>query len=117
MLPGFVLDSPIDLAWDDRVNDRIERFGHVTLAVDREVTIDHTSIALLVDRADLVAVGRLVKGSPITTFERRVSLSDISHLQSPADLVAQVDQRLRRHAETSLDSHGRVPPATWQAIR
>lgn len=120
MLSGFVLDSPFDLDWDDRATERIERFGQVTMAIDRETPIERVSIALLVERQELIAIGRLTKGTPITTFERRVSLSDIHHLPTPLsieDLVAGLEPRLRRHAEASLYGDGKVPAATWNATR
>lgn len=78
------------------------------------------AVALLIQDAEVQALGEFRRGQAITSFQRRIAISNISFAPTPLPvdlLLRALPQRVRRHAASALKNGGPIPTATWAGIR
>ena len=120
-LPGFAY-------WPD-VSRGDELYDRVTDVWPRREPVPSPAIAVILESSPMrlkgegdaiVGLGSLRRGAAITTFGRRIGVSDIRLITQPL-LVRAVLERLPARtvqtAQRALLGGGRIPPATWAAIR
>lgn len=115
MLPGFAY-RPKGSLDEDFLYGR----QRVTDSWPRGQSLPSSAIAVICDGAQIVGVGLLETGQPMTSFERRIAVSDIEISASPIQLesvVQRLPRRVAARAGESLALGGPIPPQTWVALR
>lgn len=115
MLPGFIYipTGVID-------EDTLYRRNRVTDAHLRGQVVAATALAVVVQDGAVVGLGLLERGPAITSFERRIAVSQLSLLEAPVaigTIEGRLPRRVRQRGGEVLRVGGGVPPATWKALR
>lgn len=115
MLPGFIYipTGAID-------EDTLYRRNKVTDTYLRGQMVAAPALAVVVQDAGVAGLGLLERGPAITSFERRITVSQLSLLESPipmGNLEARLPRRVQQYGAEALRFGGPVTPATWTALR
>lgn len=120
MLPAVVMQD-LDVS---EVSNSLDMRGKFTRAVPRDLSLKPASVVLLVepgasDADAIVAVARLAKGPIITSFDRRVTLTNFIEVEPVmvAPLWSATGPRTRHHARAVLSNGGAIPDKTWSSLR
>lgn len=115
VLPGFVYwpTGTID-------EDLLYRRSRITDTYVRGESLQAPAIALIVQGPQLEGIGLLDRGEPVTSFHRRILITNIEITSDQPDLSAlatMVPARVRGHLRDVFRRGGPIPPASWEHLR
>jgi hypothetical protein len=110
MLPGFIYIPTGEID-----EETLYRRNRVTDTHLRSQVVAAPAIAVVIQEGAVAGLGLLERGPAITSFERRITVSQLSLLQAPmtiATIEGPLPRRVRKHGSEALRFGGGVPPAT-----